>query len=100
MVFDNLLILERGVRVVFKRKPKSKVSVKPVVIPIGDRWNTAEQISWRQRYNLDRKRAVVEGRSCGKCIAGVVYFGPKGEDQTPCRLDGVDCEFTKKESAD
>ncbi len=83
-----------------KRKPRVKTSAKPVMTPIGNRWNTLEQIAWRQRYDRDRKQAVMEGRSCGKCIEGTVYFGPKGTDQTPCRLDGVACEFTKKESAE
>lgn len=81
---------------------KRKEEVVPTQngVNVVNRWNTPMQLVWRTKYDQDRAQAVVEGRSCGKCIEGVVYFGPGFEDQAPCRIEGTDCKFAKAGSAE
>jgi hypothetical protein len=62
-----------------------------------NRWNTLAQTAWRAKYDRDRSQAVVEARSCGKCIEGIVFFGPGFDDQAACRLGESVCKFTKKD---
>ncbi len=85
---------------VFGRKRKDKVSTKLTETPVINRRDTTLQEVWRAKYDGDRAQAVVEERSCGKCIDGVVYFGPNVEDQADCTFGGVDCKHLKKESTE
>lgn len=56
----------------------------------------ALNVAWRRDYDRHRAQALAEGRGCGKCIEGLVWFGRHIDDFTPCRLNGVDCKFAKQ----
>ena len=79
---------------------RRRVEQRPKVVPSNNganRWVSQEQMEWRARYDHDRNLALAAGRSCGKCIDGVVYFGPHGEDRTPCTVAGEACKAAKQE---
>ena len=75
-----------------REKPSS--SVKGVAKKAAPLYQSTEaDAAWRQKYDRDRAKAFTEGRGCGSCIDGVVWFGERAEDQTACN-----CEFSKKKA--
>lgn len=91
----------------FKRKPETEK--RPVVehprFVVGDDHHrkplkvekpidpeTKRLIDWRKAYDANRKVAFEAGLGCGRCINGLVYFGPNENDHTCCN-----CRWVRKE---
>ncbi len=73
-----------------KKKEDKPTEAESVAKSSGFSYNTETYTAWRSKYDQDRDQAVKEGRSCGRCIEGIVWFGPT--DQAPCN-----CELAKKD---
>lgn len=57
-------------------------------------------LAWRIQYDQERDEAFAAGRSCGKCIDGIVRFGAKEDDQAPCAFGSEVCKFAKQASSE
>lgn len=83
-----------------RRKAKSSAGVKLVpsqaeVLDQAEKERqTAKLIEWRKIFDQDRVKALAEGRGCGSCIEGVVFWGSSAEDQGACF-----CEIAKAKQA-
>jgi len=66
-----------------KSEPEEHIWVRPVVTidPKAE-----AQLGWRIQYDKERDEAVAAGRSCGKCIDGVICFSEVDSSPCNCKL--------------
>lgn len=50
---------------------------------------TARLSEWRRVYDEQRQIAFEVRQGCGRCIGGVVYFGPAESDHASCNCPWV-----------